>query len=62
MCGPVVYHLPYPRIHSLIWLGLRVVVVFSRSVMSDTFPSHGLQRTRPLRLHYLLEFAQIHVH
>ena len=37
-------------------------LLFSRSVMSDSFLPHGLQGTSPPVLHYLLEFAQTHVH
>ena len=36
--------------------------MFSHSVMSDSLWPHGLQHTRPPVLHYLPEFAQIHVH
>ena len=37
-------------------------LLFSCSVMSDSFLPHGLQGTSPPVLHYLLEFAQTHVH
>ena len=38
-----------------------MLLLFSRSVVSDSAP-HGLQHPGFPVLHYLLEFAQIHVH
>ena len=37
-------------------------LLFSRLVLSDSVQPHGLQHTRPSVLHFLPEFAQIHVH
>ena len=39
-----------------------VMMSFSRSVMSDSLWPHGLRHAGFPVLHYLLEFAQIHVH
>ena len=38
------------------------MLLLSSSVMSDSLWPHGLQRARFPVLHYLLEFAQTHVH
>ena len=39
-----------------------LLLFFVRSVMSDSLQPHGLQHSRLPVFHYLLEFAQIHVH
>ena len=49
------------EISELKWTGLSPVQ-FSISVVSDSLRSCGLQHIRLLVLHYLPEFAQIHVH
>ena len=38
------------------------LLLFSHSVMSDSLQSHGLQHAGFPGFHYLLEFAQTHVH
>ena len=37
-------------------------IQFSRSVLSDSLPPHGLQHARLPVLHQLLKLAQTHVH
>ena len=39
-----------------------MLFLFGPSVLSDSLQPHGLQHARYSVLHYLLEFAQIHVH
>ena len=41
---------------------LNQALLFSCSVISDSFQPHGLQHSRLPALHYLLEFVQTHVH
>ena len=41
---------------------IHMLLLFSRSLMSDSLWPHGLQHARLPVLHYLLEFAQTHVH
>ena len=42
--------------------GIHILLLFSRSVVSDSLPCHGLQHTKLPVLHYLPELPQIHVH
>ena len=41
---------------------IHMLLLFSRSVVSDSLRPHGLRHTRLLCPHCLLEFAQIHIH
>ena len=46
----------------IIALNKHILLLFSHPVMSDSLRPHGLQHTRPPKLHHLLTFAQVHVH
>ena len=48
--------------HKMIFFRIHISGQFSCPVVSDSLWPHGLQHLRLPVLHYLLEFAQIHVH